>query len=80
MPSMCVTTIEISGHGTLLHAAGSPVRKTALRPWLGNWVPFIPTSLIPFISLGEMHSPVTLVSLLASGNIISSKSTTAASD
>lgn len=80
MPLSCVTTTEISGQGTLLHAAGSLVRKTALRPWLGNWVPFIPSPLIPFISLGEMHSPVTLVSLLASGNIVSSESITVSSD
>lgn len=58
MPLTCITTIEISGQGTSLHATGSAVRKTALRHWLG----FIPSCLIPFISLGEMHSPTTLVS------------------
>lgn len=58
-----------------MHVTGSSPRKTVLRPWPGNEGVFIYSSLTLFITLGKLHNPVTLVSLHAGGNTVSSKGT-----
>lgn len=59
----------------------SSPRKTAYGLELGTRIPSFPAlRLISFIILGMLHSPVTSVYLLASGNTINSKGTVISCD